>query len=134
MDRHRLNLRSGETRLGDSVALREALHSGYSSLDMVSLGVPAGTVIFDDTRGVRPGRPIIHRHRRVPQLAFSLDQFGSLNRLRPGAVEDLFGDMNPSDLWPRLGMQKFGCDPVTGKMRTRSALQRQGSTAGGRSW
>ena len=77
---------------------------------------------------------VIDAHGLVPQLAFSLDQFGSLNRLTPGAVEDLFGDMNLSDLWPRLGMQKFGCDPVTGNMRTRSALQRQGSTAGGRSW
>jgi hypothetical protein len=86
----------------------QAVRSKFLSSDIISFNAPAGTVIFEDTRGLHRGRPVIRGHRLVLQLEFSMDLFGAPTARLPSAVDDAFADTKVSGVWPRLDMRNRG--------------------------
>ena len=77
----------------DGAIPRELLSQGYTRLSdgevskyfppdtWKSIEGPMGTILFEDTRGLHKGIPVVEGHRLVLQFQYSIDLFGAPSSL-----------------------------------------------------
>lgn len=78
----------------------------FDDEEIVTFAGSRGTLIFEDTRGLHRGRPVIEGYRLVLQLEFSVDLFGAPTEPLPDSARNLF-DSETTILWPRLFLRGF---------------------------
>lgn len=86
----------------------EVVLARYGRDEITSFCGPPGTLIFEDTRGLHRGRPVVAGHRLVLQLEFSMDLFGAPWAPLP-PIEDPELAASLRTVWPRLFLRSAEC-------------------------